>query len=206
MDSVESSRSDLVEGQGSEDQHDPYYVEDPGYRFFHLSNVHQAFQHSHKCKNAKILFNEDQAKCYGQSALFSLQCSKCKKKTYLPTSKSTGNNCDPNHADINRCLVYAASETGIGRETHTKAYRRLELVLSCTLQTDYLLQCNQERNRHGILSSNQWTGFVVWDSLMHQTTDWHQPLLDLVCQSAIPIYFLEIPPFSIHGKRPSEEC
>ena len=34
----------------------------------------------------------------------------------LPTSKSTGNNCDPNHADINRRLVYAASETGIGRE------------------------------------------------------------------------------------------
>jgi hypothetical protein len=95
----------------------PYYVEDPGYRFVHLSNVYQAFQDSHKCKNAKIIFNEDQAKRYGQSALFCLECSKCKKRTYLPTLKSMGNTWDPNDAtDINRCLVYAASETGIGRQ------------------------------------------------------------------------------------------
>ena len=119
MGSVKSTGSDVVEGEGSKeyDSSRPYYVEDPGYRFFHLSNVYQAFQDSHKCKNAKIIFNEDQARRYGQSALFSLECSRCKKKTYPPTSKSTGNNWDPNDAtDINRRLVYAASETGIGRE------------------------------------------------------------------------------------------
>ena len=92
-------------------------IEDPGYRFFHLSNVYQAFQDRHKCKYVKIIFNKDQARRYGQSAPFSLECSRCKKKTYLPTSKSTGNNWDPNDAtDINWHLVYAASETGISRE------------------------------------------------------------------------------------------
>lgn len=118
-DSVESSSRGVVEGEARGEDYDPskpYYVEDPGYRFFHLSNVYQAFQDSHKCKNAQIIFNEDQARRYGQSALFSLECSKCKKKTYLPTSKSTANKWDPNDAtDINRRLVYAASETGIGR-------------------------------------------------------------------------------------------
>ena len=59
---------------------------------------------------------EVQAKRYGQSALFCLQCSKC-KKTYLPKSKSNANSWDPNNATgINRRLVYAACETGIGRE------------------------------------------------------------------------------------------
>ena len=116
MDSVESTSSGVVEGEEC-DPSKPYYVEDPGYQFFHLSNVYQAFQDSHKCKDAKIIFNEDQARWYGQSALFSLECSKCKKKTYIPTSKSTANKWDPNDAsDINRRLVYAASETGIGRE------------------------------------------------------------------------------------------
>ena len=98
MGSVESTGNDVVEGEGSKeyDSSKPYYVEDPGYRFFHLSNVYQAFQDSHKCKNTKIIFNKDQARRYGQSALFSLECSRGKKKTYLPTSKSTGNNLDPN--------------------------------------------------------------------------------------------------------------
>ena len=27
----------------------PYFSEDPGYRFFNLSNVHQTFQEGHKC-------------------------------------------------------------------------------------------------------------------------------------------------------------
>lgn len=113
----ESSCSDSEIEDDDRDPSDPYYVEDLGYRFFHLSNVHQAFQESHKCKNAQILFIEDHAKRYGQSALFCLQCSKCKKKTYLPTSRSTGNSGDAIHTtDINRRLVYAASETGIGRE------------------------------------------------------------------------------------------
>ena len=42
---------------------------------------------------------------------------KMQEETYLPTSKSNGNCWDPNNAiDINRRLVYAACDTGIGRE------------------------------------------------------------------------------------------
>ena len=55
MGSVEATGSDVVEGKGSKeyDSSKPYYVEDPGYRFFQLSNVYQAFQDSHKCKMPK---------------------------------------------------------------------------------------------------------------------------------------------------------
>ena len=56
-------------------------------------------------------------KRYGQSALFALQCSSCKKKTYLQTAKHDGGAWTPQVAmDINKRLVYAACETGIGRE------------------------------------------------------------------------------------------
>ena len=95
-----------------------YYEEpDPGYRFIHLDSVRRLFQEGYKCKNANITFEEDQAKRYGQSALFVLVCSKCKKKTYLQTAKNSGGMWQPNNTkEINRRLVYAACETGIGRE------------------------------------------------------------------------------------------
>ena len=122
-----------------EDPSKPYFEEDPGYRFFHLGNIHQVSQEGHKCKNAKILFVEDQAKRYGQSALFCLQCSKC-KKTYLPTFKSNGNSWDPNNAtDINRRLVYAACETGIGREEMSTicSILNMPLPMSSVMEQSY---------------------------------------------------------------------
>ena len=81
----------MVNKRTQEDPSWSYFEEHPGYRCFHLGNIHRVFQEGHKCRNAKNLFVEDQAKVYGQNALFCLQCSKCKKIRYLPTSKTTGN-------------------------------------------------------------------------------------------------------------------
>lgn len=71
---------------------------------------------SHKCKGADIILTEEEDKRYGQS-YFSLQCSKCKTKTGLQTSNSQSSPWQPSSSiDINRRLVYAAFETGIGKE------------------------------------------------------------------------------------------
>lgn len=57
-----------------------YFEEpEPGYRFIHMDSVRRLFEEGHKCKDAKIELQEDQVKRYGQRALFSLQCSSCKK-------------------------------------------------------------------------------------------------------------------------------
>ena len=111
---TQSRSSPRLAGKKTQD----YYQErDPGYRFIHLDSVRRTFEEGHKCKNANIIFEEEQAKRYGQSALFALQCSSCKKKTYLQTAKHDGGAWTPQVAmDINKRLVYAACETGIGRE------------------------------------------------------------------------------------------
>jgi hypothetical protein len=86
---LQSFSEQKVEGESGADSRDT------GYRFVDL----QAFQD------------------YGQSFVFHMQCSKCNKNTFLQTSKSSGMSWQPKDAmDINRRLVYAASETGIGRE------------------------------------------------------------------------------------------
>ena len=84
---TQSRSSPRLAGKKTQD----YYQEpDPGYRFIHLDSVRRTFEEGHKCKNANIIFEEEQAKRYGQSALFALQCSSCKKKTYLQTAKNDG--------------------------------------------------------------------------------------------------------------------
>ena len=91
--------------------------EDPGYRLVHLSSMKQAFEKNHHCQDAQMILVEDEGKRFGQSSVFSVQCSKCKMETPLQTSKTTGSSWNPRDAtDINRRVVYAASETGIGRE------------------------------------------------------------------------------------------
>ena len=85
--------------------------QDTGYRFVDLSNIKQAFQEFHDCDDAEVVLVEDENKRYGKSFVFSLQCSKCKKKSFLKTSKSSGVSWRPKDAmDINRRFVYAASD------------------------------------------------------------------------------------------------
>ena len=91
--------------------------EDPGYRLVHLSSLKQAFEKNHHCQDAQMILVEDEGKRFGQNSVFSIQCSKCKMEAPLQTSKTTESSWNPRDAtDINRRVVYAASETGIGRE------------------------------------------------------------------------------------------
>ena len=106
---TQSSSSPRLAGKKTQDYQEP----DPD--FIHLDSVRRTFEEGHKCKNANIIFEEEQAKRYGQSALFALQCSSCKKKTYLQTAKNDGGAWTQVAMHINRRLVYAACETAIGK-------------------------------------------------------------------------------------------
>ena len=55
---------------------------DTGNRFVDLSSMKQAFQECHNCDDAEVVLVEDEDKRYGQSLVFSLECSKCHKKSF----------------------------------------------------------------------------------------------------------------------------
>lgn len=75
------------------------------------------FQELHKCKGGKIVYNDEQAKRYGNSSLIHIQYTKCKKKVYLQTSANCGGNWKAQNAvDINRRIVYSSGEMGVGCE------------------------------------------------------------------------------------------
>ena len=62
------------------------------YHLVELSGLMTTFQELHKCNGGKIVYNDEQAKEYGNGSLIHIQCTKCKKKVYLQTSA----NCDGN--------------------------------------------------------------------------------------------------------------
>ena len=77
----------------------------------------RTFEEFHKCKGGKIVFNEDQAKCYGNSSLIYLECTKCKKRASLQTVGTSNKQWQASNAmDVNRRIVYSACEMGVGRE------------------------------------------------------------------------------------------
>ena len=77
----------------------------------------RTFEEFHKCKGGKIVFNEDQAKCYGNSSLIYLECTKCKKHASLQTVGTSNKQWQVSNAmDVNRRIVYSACEMGVGRE------------------------------------------------------------------------------------------
>ena len=96
------------------------YYEDQSsisYRLVELSSLMNSFQELHNCKKGKLVFNDEQAKRYGNSSLIHIECTKCKKKVYLQTSANCGGKWKAKNAsDINRRMVYSACEMGVGRE------------------------------------------------------------------------------------------
>ena len=85
-------------------------------RLVELSSLMSTFQELHNCKRGKLVYNDEQAKRYGNSSLIHIECTKCKKKVYLQTSPNSGGQWRAKNADINRCMVYSACEVGVGRE------------------------------------------------------------------------------------------
>ena len=48
------------------------------YRLVELRSLMQAFQQLHKCKGGRLVYNDEQAKRYGNSSLLHIECTKCK--------------------------------------------------------------------------------------------------------------------------------
>ena len=68
-------------------------------------------------KSYIVVYNDEQAKRYGNSSLIHIDCTKCKKKVYLQTSGNcAGKWKAKNASDINRRMVYSACAMGVGRE------------------------------------------------------------------------------------------
>ena len=87
------------------------------YRLVELTSLMEAFQQLHKCKGGRLVYNDEQAKRYGNSSLLHIECTKCKHKAYLQTSANSGDSWKAQSAsDINRRMVYSACEMGVGRE------------------------------------------------------------------------------------------
>lgn len=94
------------------------YYEEPessiSYRLVELMNT---FQELHNCKKGKLVFNDEQAKWYGNASLTHIECTKCKKKVHLQTSANCGGKWQAKNAsEINRRMVYSACEMGVGHE------------------------------------------------------------------------------------------
>lgn len=89
------------------------------YRLIELSSLLSAFQPLHQCHaGGELSMSDDVARTYGNSSVFEIECSKCDTKVELQSSGNTSGSWTPQSSmDINRRMVYAASEMGVGRES-----------------------------------------------------------------------------------------
>lgn len=115
----ETASSQKLKTIASPNSSSSYYEDSSSitYRLVELSSLMGAFQQLHKCKGGRLVYNDEQAKRYGNSSLLHIECTKCKQKAYLQTSANSGGSWKAQSAsDINRRMVYSACEMGVGRE------------------------------------------------------------------------------------------
>ena len=91
------------------------------YRLIELSSLIRAFQPLQQCHaEEELTIKDDVARTYSNSSLIETECSKCDIKVEIQSSGNTSGSWTPQSAmDINRRMVYAASEMGVGRESLT---------------------------------------------------------------------------------------
>ena len=83
-----------------------------GYSLIDMNLMSDAMVSVQKCKKGKLLLREDYKERYGLKSSLYVECSNCKKRTFLLTSK---NITDKGKSyDINRRAVFASLELGIG--------------------------------------------------------------------------------------------
>ena len=119
QDSVQTASERKLENATPSTSSVPYsdYGSAISYRLVELSSLMQTFEELHKCRGGKLVYNDEQAKRYGNSSLIHIECTKCKKKVHLQTSANPGGNWKAQSAvDINRRMVFSACEMGVGRE------------------------------------------------------------------------------------------
>ncbi|CAB4012625.1 Hypothetical predicted protein [Paramuricea clavata] len=75
---------------------------------------------------------DEVARTYGNSSVIEIECSKCDTNVELQTSGNTSGSWTPQGAmDINRRMVYAASEMGVGRESMSAMCDILNMPSPC---------------------------------------------------------------------------
>ena len=88
------------------------------YRLGELSSLMRACQSLHQCEaGGELVFNDDQVRKYGNSSVIQIECTEYETKVELQTSGNKYESWKPQNAmDINKRMVYTASEMGVGRE------------------------------------------------------------------------------------------
>ena len=105
-----------------------------GYRLIHIESLSNAIRNVHKCKRGHLTLREDYAKRFGLMSSLYIECSRCHKKTFLPTSNNICTGRGKSY-DVNRRAVHCALQLGIGfagLETFCST-----LNLPCLAETSY---------------------------------------------------------------------
>ena len=88
--------------------------EQEGYRIVYVDNIRKTVESMHKCKNGTIITSEDASKRAGLSSCFHFECTECKQKVEMVTSRSVEGKASS--FDVNRRTNFAMGELGLGRE------------------------------------------------------------------------------------------
>lgn len=104
-----------IEGSGrSKKRNHTTSLPEDGHRVVYIENIRKALESMHKCKNGKITICEDASKRAGLSSTFYFECTACKQRVDMDTSKNVEGKA--RSFDVNRRTNFAMSELGLGKE------------------------------------------------------------------------------------------
>ncbi|CAB4031997.1 Hypothetical predicted protein [Paramuricea clavata] len=117
---VKSTSARKLENASSELPQTPEFTrqnsqeEKDGYRIVYIENIRKAVEMMHKCKNGTIITCEDASKRAGLSSSYYFECTKCRQRVDMDTSKPVEGKA--RSFDVNRRTNFAMGELGLGRE------------------------------------------------------------------------------------------
>ncbi|CAB4043696.1 Hypothetical predicted protein, partial [Paramuricea clavata] len=117
---VKSTSARKLENASSELPQTPEFTrqnsqeEKDGYRIVYIENIRKAVEMMHKCKNGTIITCEDASKRAGLSSSYYFECTKCRQRVDMDTSKPVEGKARSFH--VNRRTNFAMGELGLGRE------------------------------------------------------------------------------------------
>ncbi|CAB3979912.1 Hypothetical predicted protein [Paramuricea clavata] len=117
---VKSTSARKLENASSELPQTPEFTrqnsqeEKDGYWIVYIENIRKAVETMHKCKNGTIITCEDASKRAGLSSSYYFECTKCRQKVDMDTSKPVEGKA--RSFDVNRRTNFAMGELGLGRE------------------------------------------------------------------------------------------
>ena len=127
-------RTEKVDEVHVECQEQQESADQTGYRLIHIESLSNAIRDVHKCKKGHLILKEEYAKRFGLMSSLYMECSRCHKKTFLPTSNNICTGRGKSY-DVNKRAVHCALQLGIGfagLETFCST-----LNLPCLAETSY---------------------------------------------------------------------